>query len=785
METGPCGQGRFRIAAMTNKILHYLGHVLFVACFVGTVVFFQKVDVYHTLFFASMTPAVSAKYIVYNLLRVVFMVYLAWIIYTSGRLFFKVVSKERELTRNALDAAILYFFSGAALLHGVLFVLGYFSLYYLTTALIVSLPLIVFSYNDFVAVVRRLRNVCGGVISRRNESFAQYMVFVFAVIVLLASGFMLCMKGLYPGNISGDYVHHYFPYFKEVLRTHSILPNDLWYQYYYSKGNGIVYLSMLLTDIEISTVVSCCFFFFSVLTIYSLVSKVSENRFIPLTACFLYQLMIYIDPYYPFFNTHHIIAGSFYAAILWVVVEMDRSEKANKSLWMLGGTLIVAGFVIFFPPSFAIVALFLVIMIVKCGIMKDSQSAARLASILVSGLLMILITFVINYVITGMAEVTPFRLFWKLADQKKLSEWVSPYLMVLLEQGTSKDIGGFKLAGSIFDLKYILGLFRVISLFFAKVDYFILFVLLPGIIGIVLYAKGHRAKLEQRRTAIPLVAFLTAAFIMCLLATAHPHSYLRNYVFIIFFVVVGFVLLWNGFITLLPFGQTARRNIAIILGILIVCLWSFNSFKMLPDTLGKAYRAALFIFGKTSYSRMYEAKRALWKPALEARRILGVNKRIWSFTLYNFYMGPDPGLETAVSFSLKRDWHGIMFSAADESKRLLREQGLDYFLIDLETNFFDFFQYTRLFSPESIGRYFGVVWKNKDENVYLLSWKENACSSIPGEFIGRYKNNIVESEKEHDFSKLYERMKDIYLYNNRKAYPVIVEKGLLPVEGWQ
>ena len=71
------------------------------------------------------------------------MVYLARVIYTSGRLFFKVVSKERELIRNAGRCHSLFLLR-RSLLHGVLFVLGYLSLYYLTTALIVSLPLIVF-----------------------------------------------------------------------------------------------------------------------------------------------------------------------------------------------------------------------------------------------------------------------------------------------------------------------------------------------------------------------------------------------------------------------------------------------------------------------------------------------------------------------------------------------------------------------------------------------------------------------------------------------------------------
>ena len=60
---------------------------------------------------------------------------------------------------------------------------------------------------------------------------------------------MLLRRGLFPGG-SGDYYTHYFYYYLEVLKNHGLAPNDVWYHYYYSKGSGLVFLGMLLTDPE-------------------------------------------------------------------------------------------------------------------------------------------------------------------------------------------------------------------------------------------------------------------------------------------------------------------------------------------------------------------------------------------------------------------------------------------------------------------------------------------------------------------------------------------------------
>src|SRR5581483_4281714 len=65
--------------------------------------------------------------------------------------------------------------------------------------------------------------------------------------IAIAVAIFLLVKGLYPGG-GHDYYNHYFQFYKRVIDTGSILPNDVWYHFYYSKGAGLYFLGMLLTD---------------------------------------------------------------------------------------------------------------------------------------------------------------------------------------------------------------------------------------------------------------------------------------------------------------------------------------------------------------------------------------------------------------------------------------------------------------------------------------------------------------------------------------------------------
>jgi hypothetical protein len=93
-------------------------------------------------------------------------------------------------------------------------------------------------------------------------------------------------KGLFPGG-GHDYYTHYFPYYLEVVKNHNIWPNDVWYHYYYSKGSGLIFLSMLLTDPLSPQVVTMVFFTVSAVVVYCLLRKMTGSTMCA-NGCVLY-----------------------------------------------------------------------------------------------------------------------------------------------------------------------------------------------------------------------------------------------------------------------------------------------------------------------------------------------------------------------------------------------------------------------------------------------------------------------------------------------------------------
>ena len=67
----------------------------------------------------------------------------------------------------------------------------------------------------------------------------------------------------------------------------------------------------------------------------------------------------------------------------------------------------------------------------------DRENAKTRILPAVAVLLAAIALLVTNYAIAGLFEITPFRTFWRFADQERFAQWVSPFLMLLLELGSS------------------------------------------------------------------------------------------------------------------------------------------------------------------------------------------------------------------------------------------------------------------------------------------------------------------------------------------------------------
>ena len=102
---------------------------------------------------------------------------------------------------------------------------------------------------------------------------------------------LLLLRGLFPGG-GGDYYTHYFYYYLEVLKNHGLAPNDVWYHYYYSKGSGLTFLGMLLTDPEAPALTTYPCVVFAAVAIATLAARMAPNSLWPAAGAFIYSVLL-------------------------------------------------------------------------------------------------------------------------------------------------------------------------------------------------------------------------------------------------------------------------------------------------------------------------------------------------------------------------------------------------------------------------------------------------------------------------------------------------------------
>src|SRR5215212_7209793 len=87
---------------------------------------------------------------------------------------------------------------------------------------------------------------------------------------------------------------------------------------------------------------------------------------------------------------------------------------------------------------------------------------------------------------------------------------------------------------------------------------------------------------------------------------------------------------------------------------------------------------------------------------------VGPDVPIWSLHILSYCMLPGCKMESAYSFIMTRDWDRLMWGSPEERRALLQVAGLNHFLFSRELDIHDPLPRSPLFSPENIGRHFGV-----------------------------------------------------------------------------
>jgi hypothetical protein len=536
--------------------------------------------------------------------------------------------------------------------------------------------------------------------------------------------------------------------------------------------------------------VTYLFFLVSALALFSILRKFTNNTAIPFTgmAAYLGAFVYTNQPgsisEWGLFQKHHEFTASLLASVAWAAVMFKEGDVPRRKAWTFFTSLLVMHTILFAPTTFPLVLLTFALLVLAAAV-KKSWPLVRSFSVVGGVAAAVLLSLMANnYLVTGMAEITPFRTYWKYADQEKFSKSWSPYLMVLLEEGSAPGMGDIQVVEhtNITRFEYIKQIVRAHT-----IRYF-----LPGwdlVSGkyvasvlvcacVVLYLVGRRAPFPLWRVAIPIGGMLLVAVGLSQIVN-QPISAYRYFSFTVFFTVTGVVVLWIVLFRLLP-SRKLTGFTSYLLPTGLTCWITVHTFIALPDDEFRFCRD--FTLGRTSLADGYGYRQhAVYPPAVAMRRLIGPEARVYTFNQNNYSMAPGCELESFVSFALGTDWHEIMFEPPERARELLQKQGLNYFLIDFDSLVLDLSQHSALFQPANVEKYFGVRWRQG--NVYLLTWRGNDTEPLANDFMCRYNDDYF--NKWFCTRPLYERVKLIYEMNKGNPYPIRRDPTLPPVKGWQ
>jgi hypothetical protein len=710
--------------------------------FIGVVLWFDKVDFYDKHFFDT-----GAIVFADNVVRIVFVGIFSWLIYAPGAAIAALVTTPGE--RAALfpaERAVLGFGIGVGIWHVVMLILGVLGLYYRSALAGLCLVVLIASSRHFahvaVAGCRALADRFTALRQRRASPQE-----VGAILIAVAAAWLLLRRGLFPGG-SGDYYTHYFYYYLEVLKNHGLAPNDVWYHYYYSKGSGLVFLGMLLTDPEAPALTTFPCVIFAAVAIATLAARMARGSLWPAAGALiylLYYLLSFSDIGGSEFQKDHEEIAALVVLTAWALC-MERCAPPRPFRIVAASSAIAAAIVtqavgVLLSVFVGLLCAWSMLHRRWCEMWAYGAVAAAIAGV-------VLAVFVLSYVQTGMASDQPLDLMLRFADVGRLDRWgVIPQVIAVawirdnyLALVPPFGWGVFK---QLFQFMRLRGLWP--------------FLIGPIIAAIVIYVVDRFAPWKRPRlsdpsaasfagaTAARLATFLLFFIVIALLVgRAQSISFERLSTFfvplLVLFAIACSALLLNG--KLQSRGDPWMWTVLpAVLLVAVLGAWQGKDHwsRRLPAETANALR---FFFGGFSLADAYRhatsgyAFGAINPEALKAARQVPYGTPIWSTNVDSYCMVPGCLIEDVISFKMSGRLDEILGGDPELAKQRLQEAGLNYFLFMKDYRVLDLLPYSRLFAPETIGRYLGVKWS--DGSTFLLTWIGPDTTPIGADFLDPY-----------------------------------------------
>ena len=730
-------------------------YCLFVGGFVATLAFFSLVDVYDNHFFQSSYSAI------YNAFRLTFAAYFFWLVYIVGRRALSFVAGDPLAGMRLPDRLALGFFVGAAVLTMAMLVLGYLSLYWRVVAWAIAVPLIATSYRHFVLMVGEARSSIarhwqGGSWIDRSLSIAM------VVAAVLAGTALLLVKGLYPQG-GHDYYQHYAQFYAAVIDSHGIWPNLFWYQYYLSKGMGVTFLGMLLTDALAPSLVAYCFAVATALALYALVRDFCSHTLWPWLAVVLYLALnvhtlgtgaYFGNGGWGHFQKPHEINSPLVFAVLWMSVNMVRSTGELRRVWWLGAAASAFAVAYILLVSPLIVGLFAGL--AALYFFASGRDVFRLfLGIAVATGVGLVGLLVLNYLTTGAPADVALNIWWPIVDLRRVNDAGMLFDFVNIAVMRARGaVEGSALADGFDLIEYARNVFR-----FDILGILIGAALIGGL-ACMIYRDVRRRRpggnivsidAVSRQAVGVIAAFFAATAVFAFsVGMLESVSAVRICSFVLPLMVAMAAI--AGQVITVSVGRSRRVRIlaATVAPILLVAVLLGQAYEQRKTTLLAVMHNALrFADGRYSIFDAYRDqagwpvfnRTAIHPGMYEAWKRIGPGKRIWSFSMNTYCMLPGCRFESLFASSMSRHRDEILSGPPENAERLLRREGLDYFFIPTRIPIYDVLQCAPLFSPDTLQSHFDVAWT--DGRDVLLTWRGQGGERLSTEWLDQYRKAVA------------------------------------------
>lgn len=735
-----------------------IGAVVFSAVYLFIIYWFQSVDIWNRYFEGS------GLYILYNLFRVVFLFYFAWIMFFLGRMFFVFIKKD-DLQLTPIDFFLASSFIGASLLTIVMFVLGLLKLYYTMTALLLTLPIVFTSYKDFKGRIKEIPNFFTKFSRehfKRKETLYRFVSAALILVILFQIIYVFISKGLMPDLITNDTIGHYLPYYQEVINNHSIWMNKYFLHYYFSKGAGLFFLAGLLTDIQSSQIVSFYFLLLSVLVLYAFIKRTLGNELLWMLAGIIMYLsssilLIESGPVVAEFQKLHIVTGSFIIFIVYMTIAAFTLPSGREYLSSITQSIVLIAITIISPVSFIFTVPYLISQIFMFLVFKRGTLVKHSILPLSIAVTAFAAMLVFNYISSGMAEYSLVTFFFKHRNESIMKEWISPMAISFQMQMNAISGAGTGTVDITELFKAQLLLQNITEVLFDNTMIPLgayLTLLLTSVVLIVIAVRKGLLPFEAVNNMLPILSMLVIAFL--LLGIVKVQSLYRYLFFLAFFKAALYIYVMYCFIIFFTANNFKGYVPVLIAAVSVYSIINFYSLSK-QQILSRGEKIS-FLIGSAGYADLYQKRWDGITMGLKIQKALGDDKKVMVMNfLPPLYGLPKSGFQRPLmnDFNKSGYFENIMFGSPEDAIKALKGLDINYFLILLNKPLL-FTAYAPLFETQNVQKYFKLI--GSSEKTLLLTWRFENEQGVSNEAVMTY-NNLRESSKSHRYARTYESMK--------------------------